>query len=125
MAWQALCDWRWPSSVQARRMDVAVIVKAAEAANIPNDRAAMVAFTLGFVTRQQPPRAAPAAPATVAASCHGTSAVLAAEMAKDAAKDKIHLVDLKANYKTMQAEIDQQVAEVMGSCWFIGGPSPP
>ena len=34
----------------------------------------------------------------------------------------IPLVDLKAQYRSIQSEIDPVVAEVLGSCAFIGGP---
>jgi dTDP-4-amino-4,6-dideoxygalactose transaminase len=35
----------------------------------------------------------------------------------------IPLVDLKANYRAIQGEIDHAISKVVGSCWFIGGPA--
>ena len=96
---------------------VSEIVAAAEAAGIADDKTAMATFVLGYMASKGEPAQCPRS-----RGCRGTAQVLEEEMAKDAANNKIHLVDLKANYKTMRAEIDQQVAEVMGSCWFIGGP---
>jgi dTDP-4-amino-4,6-dideoxygalactose transaminase len=34
----------------------------------------------------------------------------------------IPFVDLKAQYRTIKPEIDVEIAEVVESCWFVGGP---
>lgn len=40
----------------------------------------------------------------------------------DLSNGNIPLVDLKANYRSMKAEIDASIADVLASCYFIGGP---
>ena len=36
---------------------------------------------------------------------------------------KIPFVDLKAQYRTIKQEIDAAIAEIVESCWFVGGPA--
>lgn len=36
---------------------------------------------------------------------------------------KIPFVDLKAQYQTIKPEVDSAIAEIVESCWFVGGPA--
>ena len=56
------------------------------------------------------------------ASFTNVTEALAAQRAEQYEKGSVPLVDLRANYAAIQSEIDEAMAKVLGSCWFVGGP---
>jgi len=45
------------------------------------------------------------------------------QLRKAAQQMSIPFVDLKAQYRTIKPEVDKAIADVVESCWFVGGPA--